>query len=58
MRNLIQKKKKIQMNFLFQNRKRLTDIENRLMVTKGKGGVGGGINQEFGINMYTLLYIK
>ena len=32
------------------------DIENKPMVTKGKGG--GGINQEFGINTYTLLYIK
>ena len=31
----------------------LTDIENKLMVTKG--GSGGGINQEFGINRYTLL---
>ena len=27
------------------------------MVTKGEGG-GGGINQKFGINIYTLLYIK
>ena len=27
------------------------------MVTKGEK-VGGGINQEFGINIYTLLYIK
>ena len=26
------------------------------MVTKGERG--GGINQEFGINIYTLLYIK
>ena len=26
------------------------------MVTKGESG--GGINQEFGINIYTLLYIK
>ena len=29
---------------------RLTDIENKLMVTKGE--------REFGINRYTLLYIK
>ena len=38
-----------------QNRNRLTDIENKLMVTKGESG--GGINWEFGINCYTLLYI-
>ena len=25
---------------------------------RGKGGVGGGINQEFGNNVYILLYIK
>ena len=37
-----------------QNRNRLTDIENKVMVTKGKGG----INWEFGIRRYTLLYIK
>ena len=34
-----------------QNRKRPTDIKNKLMVTKG-GEV------EFGINIYTLLYMK
>ena len=32
------------------------------MVTKGESGVGerwwGGINEEFGISAYTLLYIK
>ena len=36
---------------------RLTDIENKLMVTKGER-VRGGINLEFGINRYTLLCIK
>ena len=36
---------------------RLTDIENKLMVTKGEGG-GGGINLEYGISRYTLPYIK
>ena len=40
-----------------QNRNRLTDIENKLMVTKGERG-GGGINEEFGIKRYTLLYIN
>ena len=31
------------------------DIENRLMVTKGEAK---GINREYGINIYTLPYIK
>ena len=38
-----------------QNRKRLIDIENNLTVTKGKRTVG--INWEFGINRYLVLYI-
>ena len=38
---------------LFTNRNRLTDIENKLMVTKGEG-----LNLEFGINRHTLLYVK
>ena len=40
-----------------QNRNRLTDIENTLMVTKGETW-RGGINQGLGINIHTLLYIK
>ena len=36
---------------------RLTDLENKLMVTKGERW-GGGINWEFGTDMYTLLYLK
>ena len=40
-----------------QNRNRLTDLENKLMVTRGEG-LGGGIVREFGIDMYTLLYLK
>ena len=40
-----------------QNRNRLTDFENKLMVIKGEGW-GGGINYDVGINIYTLLYIK
>ena len=40
-----------------QNRNRLTDIKDKLMVTKGDRG-GGGINLEFGISRYKLLYIK
>ena len=33
-----------------------SETENKLMVTKEKGG--GGISQEFEINIDTLLYIK
>ena len=33
-------------------------MEREFLVTKGERGLGGGINQEVGINMYTLLYIK
>ena len=33
------------------------DLENELMVTRGEKA-GGGIDWEFGIDMYTLLYLK
>ena len=33
-----------------------SDIENKVLLPKVKAGVG--INQELGINRYTLLYIK
>ena len=36
---------------------RLTGFKNKFMVTKSER-LRGGINQEFGINTYTLLYIK
>ena len=49
-------KKRYKWTYL-QNRNRLTDIENKLMVTNGKRK-GEGINWEFGIKIYTLLYIK
>ena len=39
---------------LIYETERLT--ENKHMVTKGEESIG--INQEFGINIYTLLYIK
>ena len=36
-----------------------TDVENNLMVTRGKRwGERGEINWEIGIEIYTLLYIK
>ena len=33
------------------------DLENKLIVTRGKDW-GEGIVREFGIDMYTLLYLK
>ena len=36
---------------------KLTDIENKLTVTKGERR-WGGINEEYGINRYTPLHIK
>ena len=48
----------IQMNILYlQNRNRLKDLKNELMVTRGEGW-REGIVREFGIDMYTLLYLK
>ena len=42
-----------------QNRNRLTDLENELMVTRKElWGLGEGIGWEFRINTYTLLYLK
>ena len=38
------------------NRNRVTNVENKLMVTSGGGR--GGKNWEIGIDIYTLLYIK
>ena len=40
-----------------QNRNRLTDLKNKLMVTRGYGW-RGRVDWEFGIDMYTLLYSK
>ena len=37
-------------------RNRVTDVDNKVMVTRGEK-VGGGINWEIG-DIYTLLYIK
>ena len=54
MRNLL--KKWYKQTYL-QNRNRHTDLENELMVTS-RERLGGGIDWEFGIDMYTLLYLK
>ena len=50
MRNL----KKSDANELIYETNRLTGVENKRMVTRGDSGIG----REFGINIYTLLYIK
>ena len=42
--------------FNLQNRNRLTDLENKFMVTEGKSR-GGGINEEVGINICILLHM-
>ena len=39
-----------------QNRNRVTDVENKLMVTRGERG--GRINWEIGTDIYTLQYIE
>ena len=36
----------------------LTDLEDQLIVTRGEGWWWGGIVREFGMDMYTLLYLK
>ena len=40
-----------------QNRNRLTDIDNKLVVTKG-GRKRGGANYRYGIKRYKLMFIK
>ena len=45
------------MNLSMKQTNRLTDIENGLMVVKGER-VGGGMDWEFWINSYKLLYIE
>ena len=43
---------------VYRKRNRLTDIGNKLMVTKGEMCVqGGGMSQELGMNTHTLLCI-
>ena len=39
-----------------QNRNRVTDVEHKLMVTKGESG--GGINWEIGIDIWHSRHIK
>ena len=49
------KKKSYKWTYL-QNGNRVTDVENKLMVTKGKRR--GGINWEIGMDIYTQLYVE
>ena len=51
------KKKKLYEWTYLQNGNRLADLENELMVNRRVVG-GEGIGWEFGIDMYTLLYLK
>ena len=50
------RKEMIQMNLL--TKQRLTALENQLMVAGHEGEVGEGIVGEFGMHVYTLLYLK
>ena len=52
----ILKKKKYKLTFL-QNRKRVTDVENKLMVSKEGKRCGGRINWQVGTDICTLLLI-
>ena len=54
MRNL---ERKWHRHIYLQNRNRLTNLENKLMVTREKRWAEGTV-REFGIDMYTLLYLK
>ena len=47
--------KDIKTRIYLQNRNRLTHTENKVMATKEEGD---GINQQYGINRYILLYLK
>ena len=48
-------KQVIQMKTYLQNRNGLPDLENELTVTRGEER---GVVREFGIDMYTLPYLK
>ena len=45
-------------NELIYKTNRLTDLENKLMVTNGASRRRREINNKFEIDMYTLLYVK
>ena len=53
-------KKKKDTNELIYKTEKHSQVENKLMVNKGdsSGGSGKEINEEFGTNINTLLYVK
>ena len=53
----VESKKKWDMRIYLQNTNSLTDLENKLMVNSEEG-CGDGMDGEFGMVMYTLLYLK
>ena len=55
----VESKKKLYKWTYFQSRHRLTDFENELLIVAVKGGgEGAGEVREFGMDIYTLLYLK
>ena len=56
MYNLKYNTNEIRNNYL-ENRNRLTDIENRFVVAKGKVG-GSGMDWEFGVSRCKLLHLE
>ena len=53
----MQNLKRNYMNGLIYKKNRLTDLETELMVAREEGW-GEGIVRKFGVDMYTLLYLK
>ena len=43
--------------YLSADRKKLTDLNNKIMVMKG-GSCGEGIDWHFGIDVYTMIHLK
>ena len=41
-----------------QNREKFVDLENKPVIAVGAGGWGQGTLKEFGMDVYTLLYLK
>jgi len=55
----VESKKNCKNELYLQNRSRVTDVENKVMVACVGGGKGkGGINREIEIDRYTPLYVK
>ena len=52
----VESKEKLYKQIYFQNTKRLTDLENELMVAGGR--MGEAIVRRFEMDVYTLLYLK